>query len=112
MEVCRQMLELRGRLDALGVAWEDYSEEWSTPVSMVHIERTRFKGLLGEVSVIWGYERSTMQGRYWAQRAHWVTCRVPIKLECWYEPYDEDPVPMTVDEILSATLGVGDEARG
>ena len=91
---------LRARLDALGVEWEDGTEDYSYGSGLrTRIERTRWTGLEGEAaSAISGWtERDGERMR--------LTYGYPDALEVWFKPYLPDPVPMDVDMALRITLG-------
>lgn len=94
------MDELRSRLDALGVPWEDGTEDYVYGSGLrVSVERTRWTGLEGEAaSAILGWTERDGERRM-------LTYGGPGALEVWFKPYSLAPVPMDVDMALRITLG-------
>ena len=92
--------ELRSRLGALGVEWEDGTEDYVYGSGLrVCVERTRWTGLKGErASAIIGW---TERGRERRMLTYWS----PDALEVQFKPYSPGPVPMDVDMALRITLG-------
>lgn len=91
---------LRSRLDALGVEWEDGTEDYRYESGLrTRIERTRWTGLKGEqASAIIGWtERDGERMR--------LTYGWPDALEVLFEPYSPEPAPMDEDMALRITLG-------
>lgn len=94
------MDELRSRLDALGVEWEDGTEDYAYESGLrVRVERTRWTGLKGErASAVLGWtERDGVR--------RMLTYGGPGALEVQFKPYSHCPVPMDVDMALRITLG-------
>lgn len=98
--------ELRRRLDALGVEWQDWSDDYPVlngngdQLMRIHIERTRFEGIGGETAAaLLGWMETAEEGR------QWITYGAPYMLECWFKPYSADPVPMDVGMVLRVALG-------
>ena len=94
VEVSPLMAELRERLDAEGIPWCDVSDELSGEDYVSHFERTKVFDQSGKqlASCIYGY--NTMYGKKSGSSYGW-----PGMLEGWMCDQDE-PVPMTVDEIM------------
>lgn len=97
------MRELRARLDELGVPWDDlgYCDDKFYPGERtVHIEYTKWIGLLGEEAhAIYGFVDSG------DGLIHGETEGYPDRLDVLFDPYEKKLVPMDVDMAVRITLG-------
>lgn len=96
LEDCPEMLRLRVELNKRCIDWWDDSHiiDLFDGCYMVHLRTKWIKD--GHVaSCIWGYV-------YYGRNREGATYGWPDLIECWYEPHDRAPQPMSVDEILEA----------
>lgn len=103
--------KLRAILDQHGIEWIDasdfsyktyYDNDGHIHNDMYHFERTRFnlfKNENGEdcyrTSVVWNWRKHD-QGNYIG-----LSYGFPYEYEVWDKSYDEDPVPMSLEQIES-----------
>lgn len=95
VEISPLMDELRTRLNEAGFIWKDESEEFEWNGYLYHMERTRVLGPEGQLaSCVYGY--SGPKGYETGITYGW-----PDLIEGWPDN-QENPEPMTVEEIVKA----------
>ena len=90
---CPQMQRLRNELDAMNIYWCDDSEVIYGRLYIRVMLRTKWQKDGNHVSVIWGYYATPSYG-------HGLSFGYPDKLECYYHPNYNEPIAMSVEEIL------------
>lgn len=91
MAVGKLMQELRDKLDDLDISWHDTSDSWDSAIA----ERTKIDPLYdgGKLtSVVYIYSTDGSIGG--------MSYGYPDRLECWNMDWTDDPIPMSVDDII------------
>ena len=103
--------KLRAELDAHGIEWIDasdfcyktyYDEEGHIHNKNFHCERTRFNFYTNDkgketyrTSIVWNWCKYDLGDHIG------ISMGFPYKYEVWDKSYKEDPLPMTLEEIVS-----------
>lgn len=103
MECGELTTELRKRLDAAGVEWNDNTDFFVCSQYIRSIERTWIDDVrtkdpdypVHQFSIIYGFIQDQKTGRKDS-----ITYGYPEKLECWCPEHYPEPIAMSIDEIM------------